>query len=73
MSVGLGRGVRPDSGQIAAFRRLAPVLGPARTERLLTEAGWKNDHGDGLLYKDGNALSFTLLYRSGNPNEEKMV
>jgi peptide/nickel transport system substrate-binding protein len=46
---------------------------PALALQLLTEAGWKNDHGDGLLYKDGNALSFTLLYRSGNPNEEKMV
>ena len=33
----------PDSGQIAAFRRLAPVLGPARTERLLTEAAARPD------------------------------
>jgi peptide/nickel transport system substrate-binding protein len=40
---------------------------------LLGQAGWKNDHGDGLLYKDGKPLSFTLLYRSGKPDEEKIV
>ena len=46
---------------------------PTQALRLLTEAGWKNDHGDGILYKDGKPFSFTLLYRSGNPNEQKMV
>jgi peptide/nickel transport system substrate-binding protein len=46
---------------------------PAQALQLLTDAGWKNDHGDGLLYKDNQPLSFTLLYRVGNPNEEKMV
>ena len=46
---------------------------PAQALQLLTEAGWKNDHGDGLLYKDDKPLSFTLLYRAGNPNEQKMV
>ena len=46
---------------------------PASAMQLLTQAGWKNDHGDGILYKDGKPLSFTLLYRAGSPNEEKMV
>jgi len=46
---------------------------PAQALQLLNEAGWKNDHGDGLLYKDDKPLSFTLLYRAGSPNEEKMV
>jgi peptide/nickel transport system substrate-binding protein len=46
---------------------------PASALQLLNEAGWKNDHGDGLLYKEGKPLSFTLLYRAGSPNEEKMV
>ncbi len=46
---------------------------PSDALELLTEAGWKNDHGDGLLYKDNKPLSFTLLYRSGSPNEQKMV
>jgi len=46
---------------------------PAAALQLLTDAGWKNDHGDGLMYKDGKPLSFTLLYRAGSPNEQKMV
>jgi peptide/nickel transport system substrate-binding protein len=44
---------------------------PTQALQLLNEAGWKNDHGDGLLYKNGQPLSFTLLYPSGNPNSEK--
>ena len=40
---------------------------------MLNDAGWKNDHGDGLLYKDDKPLSFTLLYRAGSPTEQKMV
>jgi peptide/nickel transport system substrate-binding protein len=39
--------------------------------QLLNEAGWKNDHGDGLLYKDGQPLSFTFLYPSGGTNAQK--
>ena len=46
---------------------------PNDAMELLNEAGWKNDHGDNLLYKDDQPLSFTLLYRAGNPNEQKMV
>jgi peptide/nickel transport system substrate-binding protein len=46
---------------------------PAQALQLLTQAGWKNDHGDGILYKDGQPLSFTLSYGSGNPNIEKMA
>jgi peptide/nickel transport system substrate-binding protein len=44
---------------------------PAQAQQLLAAAGWKNDHGDGLLYKNGQPLSFTLLYPSGNLNGEK--
>ena len=46
---------------------------PALALQLLNEAGWKNDHGDNLLYKDGQPLSFTLLYRSGSTDTEKEV
>jgi peptide/nickel transport system substrate-binding protein len=46
---------------------------PAQALQLLTAAGWKNDHGDGLLYKDGQPLSFTLLYPAGNPEREKIA
>ncbi|HEX4140835.1 MAG TPA: ABC transporter substrate-binding protein, partial [Candidatus Methylacidiphilales bacterium] len=46
---------------------------PAQAQQLLTDAGWKNDHGDGILYKDNQPLRFTLLYSSGNPDVEKMA
>jgi len=46
---------------------------PALALKLLNEAGWKNDHGDGLLYKDGKPLSFGLLYPAGNANSGKVV
>ncbi len=44
---------------------------PAQAQQLLSDAGWKNDHGDGILYKEGQPLKFTLLYGSGNPNAQK--
>ncbi len=46
---------------------------PPQALKLLSDAGWQNDHGDGLLYKSGQTLSFTLLYPSGSPNGEKVV
>jgi peptide/nickel transport system substrate-binding protein len=44
---------------------------PTLAQQLLAQAGWKNDHGDGILYKDNKPLSFTLLYIAGSPNAEK--
>lgn len=52
---------------------LPTAYDPAAAIQLLTDAGWKKDHGDGLLYKDGKPLSFTLLYRAGRTEEEKTV
>jgi len=46
---------------------------PALALKLLNDAGWKNDHGDGLLYKDGKPLSFTLVYPGGNTNGQKIL
>jgi len=46
---------------------------PAQALQLLNDAGWKNDHGDGLLYKDNQPLSFTLFYPSGDPSRGKMA
>lgn len=46
---------------------------PELAQQLLAEAGWKNDHGDGLLYKDNQPLTFTLLYPAGGGNGEKIV
>lgn len=46
---------------------------PKLALQLLNEAGWKNDHGDGILYKNGQPFTFTLLYPSGNPERSKMA
>jgi peptide/nickel transport system substrate-binding protein len=44
---------------------------PTLALQLLNEVGWKNDHGDGILYKDGKPFSFTLVYGAGNPIVQK--
>ena len=44
---------------------------PILALQLLNQAGWKNDHGDGLLYKDGRPFSFTLVYPAANANTQK--
>jgi peptide/nickel transport system substrate-binding protein len=46
---------------------------PALAAQLLNQAGWKNDHGDGLLYKDGKPFSFTVVYGAGNPIGQKIA
>jgi peptide/nickel transport system substrate-binding protein len=61
-------------GSINYNHDVAPTpYDPAQALQLLNAAGWKNDHGDGILYKDGKPLSFTLLYPSSNPLRGKMA
>jgi peptide/nickel transport system substrate-binding protein len=46
---------------------------PAQAAQLLTQAGWKLDPGDGLLHKDGQPLSFTVVYASASASGEKIL
>lgn len=39
---------------------------PELARRLLTEAGWRDADGDGVLERDGQRFSFSLLYPKGN-------
>ena len=39
--------------------------------RLLAEAGWKDDNGDGLLERDGVPFAFTILVNQGNDQRIK--
>lgn len=44
---------------------------PAKARQLLAEAGWKDTNGDGILDKDGNELSFTIVTNQGNDLRSK--
>jgi peptide/nickel transport system substrate-binding protein len=44
-----------------------------KAKSLLTEAGWTDSDGDGVLDKDGESLSFELLYGGGSPVTDQIV
>ncbi|MBU1007069.1 MAG: peptide-binding protein, partial [Candidatus Omnitrophica bacterium] len=39
---------------------------PEKAKELLSEAGWRDENGDGVLEKDGTEFSFTLITNQGN-------
>ena len=39
---------------------------PEKAKRMLSEAGWKDTKGDGILRKDGKPFEFTILINQGN-------
>jgi peptide/nickel transport system substrate-binding protein len=39
---------------------------PERSRQLLSEAGWKDTNGDGILEKDGKPFEFTIITNHGN-------
>ena len=44
---------------------------PAQARRLLREAGWRDDDGNGILERDGKELRLTISASSGQPNRER--
>jgi peptide/nickel transport system substrate-binding protein len=46
---------------------------PAQAAQLLAQAGWTLDSSDGLLHKNGQPLSFTVLYASASATGEKIL
>ncbi|OGQ49681.1 MAG: hypothetical protein A3I09_02750 [Deltaproteobacteria bacterium RIFCSPLOWO2_02_FULL_47_10] len=46
---------------------------PEYAKRLLTEAGWVDHNGDGILDKDGVSFQFALLYGGGDAASTRML
>jgi peptide/nickel transport system substrate-binding protein len=46
---------------------------PDKAKSLLSEAGWRDTDGDGILDKDGKKFEFTVLAVSDHPIQSKML
>jgi len=46
---------------------------PERARALLAEVGWKTRNAEGLLVKDGQPFTFTLLTNQGNDERKKIA
>jgi peptide/nickel transport system substrate-binding protein len=46
---------------------------PERARELLAEAGWTDSDGDGIIDRDGVAMSFEYLYPSGSPTSDQLA
>jgi peptide/nickel transport system substrate-binding protein len=46
---------------------------PAQAVELLRQAGWLNNAGDGILHKDGQSLSPTIVYPAESPYDEQIL
>ena len=46
---------------------------PSAAKKLLAEAGWRDEDGDGILEKDGRKFSFTMLQAATSPTQQRMM
>lgn len=46
---------------------------PEKAKKLLTEAGFKDSNGDGVLERDGKDFKFELIYPSTNPERKDIA
>jgi peptide/nickel transport system substrate-binding protein len=71
----VARGTQPVISYAYAPDRIETVYDydPDRARALLAEAGWIDADGDGVVEKDGQPLTFELLYGSGSPTSDQIV
>ena len=46
---------------------------PELAKKLLAEAGWRDEDGDGVLERDGRKFKFTLMYPNANETYKRML
>ena len=46
---------------------------PEQAKILLKQAGWQDSNGDGILERDGQKFSFTMLMISGSTTQQRML
>lgn len=69
----------PDAAQSQLWGWITPggikghAVDVARARTLLSEAGWRDANGDGILDKNGAPLSISVLYVAGNPLSDKIA
>jgi len=72
--LGLGRVATgpftPESWAYNQKIRLAK-FDPSRAKRMLTEAGWVDTNGDGIVDKEGQKFSFTVIVNQGNAQRQQ--
>ena len=46
---------------------------PEKAKQLLTDAGWTDSDGDGVVDKDGQPFTFEMIYQSGSPTVDQLI
>lgn len=55
-------------------KSIKPYLySPELAKKLLAEAGWRDEDGDGVLERDGRKFKFTLMYPNANETYKRML
>jgi peptide/nickel transport system substrate-binding protein len=71
----VARGTQPVISYAYAPDQITTVYDydPERAKALLAEAGWTDSDGNGVVDKDGQSLSFELLYAGGTTTADQMA
>lgn len=61
-------------GSVYSDTKLQPwAYDPAEAKKLLAQAGWRDSDGDGILERNGEKFTFTMLQISGSTTQHRML